>query len=622
MDTRTFCMRRLAASWLCLLLAFCVAPAATWAKELTLSASLNRTEVAVGESAQLDLVIEGTLKSEEPPEIDVDGLNIQYYGPQTQVSTINSDTQITLTHTYLVTPERAGTFTIPAITLEVGGKKLTTTPLKLVATAGGGTGNSAARSGGDSGEEIAFAEWVVPKTSAYLGEAVPAELRLYVSGKVEMSLQRLPVVRGDGFTVAPLPQRPRITHVTRNGQEYDVAIFKTALTPAKAGKLRLEPTRIETVARIQRQHSRRPRGFPDVFDDPFFDNAFGMVSRMVTITADALEMEVKPLPDAGKPPGFSGAIGQFTFETKASPSTVKTGDPVTLTATVSGIGSFARMGPPVIREAETPGWRAYPPSTKFEPNDDSGDSGKKTFEFAMIPDRPQSALPEVEFSYFDPAKDRYVTLKGAPLAIQVIGAAAPSPSPASDGNGVASAPVPPGQNGKPSGAAERPTDILFIRTDGGAWGRTFGPLWRVPEFWYGQLVPMAALLLGVGWRWGKARRGDLRSREKARQRQEKAATLRILQEPNPAPERFHTAAVRALHLAAACSGAANPESLDAEALCRLWALDGALAGEVRRVFAAHEELQYAGAGGAADPVSPERRQAVLNLLQAIEKMRA
>src|SRR5690606_12999452 len=159
-------------------------------------------------------------------------------------------------------------------------------------------------------------------------------------------------------------------------------------------------------------------------------------------------------------------VGQFTFETKASPLTVRVGDPVTVTADVAGFGSFDRMGPPVVEE--TPGWKAYPPSSRFASDDEASISGTKTLEMAGIPDRPQTALPKIEFSYFDPTSEQYVTLSGEPIAVKVEGSALPTPTPALAASGA------------PAVAPETPkvNDIQFIRLDSGAWGRSFEPLWK------------------------------------------------------------------------------------------------------------------------------------------------
>jgi hypothetical protein len=70
------------------------------------------------------------------------------------------------------------------------------------------------------------------------------------------------------------------------------------------------------------------------------------------------------------------------------------------------------------------GWHKYPPSSKFKQDDEVGISGTKTFEMVVSPNENKQSLPVLAFSYFDPAKEQYVTLHSEPTAITVQGGAA------------------------------------------------------------------------------------------------------------------------------------------------------------------------------------------------------
>ena len=138
-----------------------------------------------------------------------------------------------------------------------------------------------------------------------------------------------------------------------------------------------------------------------------------------------MALEVKPLPP-NAPLSFSGAIGNFTMATDAKPNSVQVGDPITVTSTISGRGNFDRVNAPVIEDEH--GWHKYPPSSKFKQDDEVGISGTKTFETVLSPNEKKQAMPVLAFSYFDPVKEQYVTLRSEPIAISVQGGAAPAPS--------------------------------------------------------------------------------------------------------------------------------------------------------------------------------------------------
>ena len=131
-------------------------------------------------------------------------------------------------------------------------------------------------------------------------------------------------------------------------------------------------------------------------------------ARSLTLKANPVALEVKPLPP-NAPPEFSGAIGAFTMEADAKPKTVQVGDPITVTANISGRGNFDRVSAPVLEDEH--GWHKYPPSANFKQDDDVGISGVKTFETVLTPNESKNSVPPFVFSFFDPVNEKYVTLR-------------------------------------------------------------------------------------------------------------------------------------------------------------------------------------------------------------------
>lgn len=601
---------------LSLLLGLLVTCGAVRAESPSVAAALSSDTAAVGEPVELTLTVEGSQKA-EAPTFRVEGLDIRYVGASTQIQMNNFDVTRSVKHTYTVVARKEGAYTIPPVSVNVGGKAFSSGPVKLTVSnsaASSGAGAQAGAAGQPvSGGKFASAEWVLPKTAVYVGEAVPVELRLYVDQRVRCELQQMPTVNADGFSIQKL-DKPQQRQITREGREVTEAIFKTAITPVKSGSLTLPSADINVIAILPAKRPRMPRvqGFDALFDDPFFSNAFNTPQQIV-IRPDPVELEVKPLPAAGRPHDFSGAVGQFTLETKAAPSHVRAGDPVTLTAVVKGVGSFDRMNAPTV--AETPGWRAYPPSGKFKADDAAGISGEKTFEMALIPETSQTELPPVTFSFFNPSTERYETLKGDRLPLVVEGApAAPSPTPAI----AAAAPAPSAAPAATPVAVS--SDIQYLRLDLGSRSMGFEPVWTTRAFWLAQALAFAGLLGLGGWQWRRSRDHDDEHRRAARLRREKAQALDLVRSESTAAADFYHAAVRALQLEAALGrlpAAIDPATVDADAACAGRALDCETEEGVRRIFAAHDELRYAGTA-AAGPVYPDQRARVLQLLEQFE----
>jgi len=618
--------------WAFVLLAVFILSAVVRADGPSISAMLSSATATVGEAVELQVVISG-VSNASAPDIRVDGVRVQYGGASTSVQIVNTTMTQSVTHNYTLIPQRAGTFTIPSIIIDISGKKFTTSPMTLSVSGQGqpnpapgqpvvpgqpaAPGSPATPPSQPALQRLYFAEWVLAKTTAYVGEAIPAELRLYVDSQVRWGIQQMPNASGDGFILQKFPQ-PRKATAQRDGRTYDILVFKSALIPAKAGKLTLPATDIDFIATVPQKRQRRsnlPRmpGFPDMFNDPFFDNAFNFQQQQVKTQTTPVELEIKPLPLAGRPKHFSGAVGTFTMTTGASPARVKAGDPITVTCTISGIGSFDRMEAPYI--AEEPGWRAYPPSAKFKANDEVNVSGSKTFETALIADSAKDRLPKIEFTFFDPDKEKYVTLADESNLITVDGTvAAPTPAVASQPNAAAPAATP----------QPKVTDIFYIQTENTGWGLVFEPAWRTRGFWLTQLLLLVGFVGLQGWRIQHARLNDQRLRRAAALRETLACLLKALRQQPMSPGEFYDSAMRVLQIEAALTSAAiraerDPATIDAETACASLNLQGETAAEVHRLFAAHDEVRYAGSGGNGETISPERREAVLKTLERFEK---
>src|SRR5437870_9319411 len=104
------------------------------------------------------------------------------------------------------------------------------------------------------------------------------------------------------------------------------------LTPAKLGQLEFPAELKLTMQWPQRGRQRRSPfdvfGMDDSFGS-FFPDPFANYTDPtdVTIRSNTVALEVKPLPP-NAPPGFSGAVGNFTMSIEAKPTSVQTGDPI------------------------------------------------------------------------------------------------------------------------------------------------------------------------------------------------------------------------------------------------------------------------------------------------------
>src|SRR6266581_6311827 len=550
----------------------------------TTTAVLSRSETVVGETVELQIKVTGPGDARPPEEISIDGLEIHGTGQSRQFEIHNFSTSSSVTYNYTILPLRAGKFTIPPQIVHAGGSLLRTPALTLNVADSPGHLSNARPSRGTQNQsvrtsDLVFAELIVPKKTAYVGEIVPVQIRMGFDPRVRPRLVEAPEITGQGFTAQKLQESGQ-TSDTINGRPYDVVTYKTAIAAAHAGKFELGPVKAKAQVLVPRARSApRPRSrspfdlfdLDDPFSDPFFSNPFGQMGerREVEIKSEPVALEVKPLPP-NAPPSFSGAIGNFTMTTDAKPNSVQVGDPITVTTTISGRGNFDRVNAPVIEDER--GWHKYPPSSKFKQDDEVGISGTKTFEIVVSPNENKQSLPPLAFSYFDPAKEQYVTLHSEPTAITVQGGAT---APNVAVQQPSSSPVTAPRGRPPVPNATKPQDILYQLTEPSRTAE-FKPLYARRGFWAAQSLPFAALLFFAGWKIRRARLDDREARRISALQHEAAQLMHKLRHDDASPREYYSEASRIVRLKAALASGnrgIDPNAVDAEKAAETFKLD-------------------------------------------------
>ncbi|MGI8436585.1 MAG: BatD family protein, partial [Chthoniobacterales bacterium] len=405
---------------------------------------LQPPSIGLGDSAQLSVTVEGAQPGEASVP-DVDGLEIVPVGQQSSMQMINGATTSNVTLIYQVTPERAGNFTIPAISVPGVGR---TQPIALRVEDGSGgqsqtqrgtspsraqlpprtmNGNSSAPVDGKN--QPAFLRVVLPKQNLTVGELVPVQIKAYFRAGVSASLNGLPMLSSDAFALNKLDDQPEQTRESVNGVPYTVITWTSSLSAVKAGDYALNLDLPVMVRVPQERARRRARSGNDPFgdffggnshlDDPFFDNFFGQATeKPMTLHTNGDVVKIKALPTQGRPPGFSGAVGHFEITSEAASTQGATGDPLQLKLTVTGDGNFSRVSSNGLPGSAT--WKTYDPSAQFTPADSSGLTGTKTFEQSIVPlQAGAEEIPAINFSYYDPEKETYVTKSTAPIPVQI-----------------------------------------------------------------------------------------------------------------------------------------------------------------------------------------------------------
>jgi len=588
----------------------------------TVTAVLTSSETEVDRPVQLQIKVTGDANAIPPNDIAVDGLDIRYTGQSQLVEGRNFRFTYSFVYNYTILPLKAGTFTVPAQAVPTSSGTLRTPALTLnVAPNDDGTTSSPPRGGGAGGnaideKKVVFAELIIPKTTVYVGETIPAQIRIGINTRVPHLFVDLPTLSGQGFTSQRTPN-PESKLESVNGRSYEVVTLQTAITPVRSGKLEISAKDAKAIVQVPRRGGSRPRspfdlfGMDDPFTDPFFNDPFAGrgEQREVKFSSATTTIEVKPLPPSA-PANFAGAVGNFSLTTDVKPKNAQVGDPLTVTATISGRGNFDRVNAPTLEDDR--GWHTYPPGSNFKADDEIGINGSKTFEMVLTPNEPKKAVPPLVFSFFNPLKEQYVTLKGDKLPVVVEGGAAPSATPA-----IASAgpPAPPA-SARPT-AAPQGQDILYQLTDHGRWGQRFTPVFQQPIFWAAQALPLLGLIGFFGWETRKRRLENRAEQRVAAWEYETAELQRKLQRADHPPDQYFAEALRVVQLKTALARKIEPNTVDAETAMAAFDLPGEQRDRVRELFRKSDELRYSGRPNGNSTVPEETRREVLELIDSL-----
>ena len=379
--------------------------------------------VTAGEMFRVEFVLTNAKPDQDSFKVpSFDGLEV-LAGPTTSsghsFQSINgvSSSKSTYTITYVVMGQAAGNITIGSAEVAVKGKKYTTkaTPIEVVAQSAKREEQAAAEQGTAVQNQIAQDDILLrlnlSRSTVYQGEPIRASLTLYTRASIA-GFEDVKLPSFNGFWSQELPVDDyRATRQTVNGKVYDSQIIKEYLLyPQQTGTLAIEPADITAVAQVV---MRTNRAF-----DPFFGGGSEVYNVPRKLTTGRVNVTVKELPE-GAPASFTGAVGQFTMDTQLPSQELKANSAASYTVKIAGTGNLTFLQAPKLSLPSS--FELYDVrSTEAIQSSTAGTSGYRQFEYPFIARAEgEYDIPAIEFSYFSPEKNAYVTLSSAALTLNV-----------------------------------------------------------------------------------------------------------------------------------------------------------------------------------------------------------
>ena len=393
----------------------------TLSAQVQFEARVSKTTLGLNERLRIDFMM--NMDGDNFVQPSFDGFRI-IAGPSQQVSQSwgGGRSSFEKVYSYFLTPNQKGTFIIKPAAIEYNGQIYKTAPVKIIVTAA----TEQPRDPNDtqmSGDENLYLVADVSKTNPYINEPITVVYKLYFGNIGISNLGESSKPKYNDFWSQNIEiKQPELEEGIFKGQNFRfIVLKKVVLYPQKSGRLKIEPLSLSVDVQL-------PTNRRDMF------GRMMLTETTKRVSAGAKTINVKPLPEAGKPDDFSGAVGDFDFKVTPSKTNLKHGESLDLVVSVTGKGNlklFSLPKPVVPNALEM--YDAVHSEDISTPL--SGMAGKSSDSYTIIPQyRGNYPVKPMQFSYFDLSSGTYKTLRSPQIMINVLDGPTPADSTATGGN--------------------------------------------------------------------------------------------------------------------------------------------------------------------------------------------
>ncbi|WP_333660261.1 BatD family protein [Chishuiella changwenlii] len=381
-------------------LVFALTSITTLAQQISFKSEAEKTQIALGEALRVGFFVESNTNSysiDQPMKYPTHkGLQVVGEERSQQVSYVNGKGVVEDGIILSFVAEKEGNYQIGAAKVVINGKTYTSKPINVIVK---GSGSDVARNNFRTNtSQPVFLQSKVSKSNPYVNEQVGLSVKLYVKDLSYLNRkQNFRQGNLDGLSPKIVKSSPEnIKQEIVGGKQYfSEEIARYYVFPQKAGKIEIDPFSVDVI----------------------LPTTYG--AEPVEIRSNAVTITARELPEEGKPKNFTGAVGQFKMNTSVDKKELSTNESVNYDVEIVGTGNFNAISLPEIKAPKN--------LEKFSPKKrdayktyDTGMKGKVAEETVLVPNEGGSyTISPVEFSYFDPVKEKYVTLKSDSINLKV-----------------------------------------------------------------------------------------------------------------------------------------------------------------------------------------------------------
>ncbi|BAV94926.1 BatD family protein [Ichthyobacterium seriolicida] len=385
--------------------------------QVSFTAKSDRLKVGKNEKFKIDFILEST--ESVNPDIkfpNFDGFKV-IAGPSTSTqnsySYVNGKTESSFrkTMSFWLKAQKIGKHKIASAKFKIQGKDYSTDLIDIEVVEGVADSQDGRNPRDTQSKNIHF-KVVLSKSNPYVNEEIIATYKLFFKVDIQSPrIEQLP--KFDGFWTQNIDinkgGKYDINTEYLNGELYNyIVLKKVVLSPQRSGPLKISPMDIEVSTTVSSG---------DSYD------IFGSIMRQqiqVPLSTKSKTINVRALPQKGKPIDFKGAVGDFSMDVNLKKSSLEENTSTGVVIKISGKGNFKLTPLPVL---DIPNQiEKYDPKTSSQLTvGENGSSGSITSEILLIPrNKGVYKINPVVFSFFDPKKEKYITLKSKELKIDVV----------------------------------------------------------------------------------------------------------------------------------------------------------------------------------------------------------
>ena len=379
--------------------------------QVQFEAKVSRNSLGLNERLRVDFIM--NVDGDNFVQPNFEGFRV-IAGPSQQISQswINGRSSFEKIYSYFLLPLQKGNLVIKQAVIEFNGQLYKTAPIRVTVTnpvqqqADPNDPNAPQISADNNIYLVAD----ISKTNPYINEPITVVYKLYFSYNIGITNWReLDKPKYNDFWSQNIDIKQLVAEEGMfKGQRYRfVTLRKTVLYPQKSGRLKIEPLALDID--VQLPTNRR--------------DMFGRV--MITegnkrVSAGTKTITVKPLPEAGKPVGFTGAVGNFDFKVTPTKTNLKNGESLDLVVSVSGKGNLKLFDLP--KPVAPNALEMYDAVHKEQVNTGlSGMTGKIVDSYTIVPQyKGKYPIKPMQFSYFDLSSGTYKTITSEEILINVL----------------------------------------------------------------------------------------------------------------------------------------------------------------------------------------------------------